>query len=45
MRDLNKIREPNGGKIKDQGVPMSYDSAQVCFDFLHTYLLENKKDK
>ena len=29
MRHLNKIRETNGGKIREQDIPLTEDSAQV----------------
>ena len=31
MRPLNKICETNGGKIKEQVVPFTYDSPQVFY--------------
>ena len=30
MRHLKKIRETNGGQIKEQDVPLTWDSPQVC---------------
>ena len=31
MGHLKKIRETNGGKIKEQDVPLTQDSPQVCY--------------
>jgi hypothetical protein len=34
MRHLKKTRETNGGQIKEQHVPLTYDFPQVCTGLL-----------